>query len=182
MSQANNTNLGAGGGRRTLARTVVAGVVAFVVGGIAATSVAAATGSQGQSLVVSPSTVTRGSTVNVSGVAPNCNTVTVLSHAFPDGNQFAGVPAVQATSTGGGHFHAAVRIPSNRAPGYYSVMARACGGNLGLTVTLTVTAATPTPSTGSAIGTAQVTAALLLTAAGACAMCAATLWRRWATA
>ena len=157
------------GGRHHLgvvAKALSAAVGALAVAVILATSASAVTGPVGQSLFVSPSTVERGHSVTVTGLAPSCSTVTLLSNAFPSTNEFAGVPAVSATSTAGGHFHATVTIPASRAPGAYTIGARACGGNLGITVELTVTTGVSVPATGASIGTTDVAPGLLLVVAG----------------
>ncbi len=164
-------------GRRALANLTCCGALAVAVMVAFATTAAAATGAAGQSLSVSPSTVAQGSAVTVSGVAPNCATVTLLSTAFPAANEFAGIPAVDATSTPGGQFRATVAIPAGRAPGGYTISARACGGNLGITVALQVTASPPVPATGAAIGTLPVGLASLLALGGA-ALLGAAAWRR----
>jgi len=137
------------------AKVIAGGMVALAICIVPATSALALTGPAGQSLSVSPSTVVRGHAVTVAGIAPSCNTVMVLSDAFPSSNEFAGVPAVDATSTSGGHFTATVVIPVNRAPGSYAITARACGGNLGLSVTLVVTTGASVPATGASTGNDQ---------------------------
>jgi hypothetical protein len=153
-------------GRRlgVVARAFCAAVGALGVLVILAGSVSAAAGPAGQSLSVSPSTVQRGHSVTITGVAPSCRTVTLLSDAFPSTNEFAGVPSVNAVSTAGGHFHATVTIPASRAPGVYTISARACGGNLGVAVTLTLTTGMSVPATGASIGTQLVLGVLLVLA------------------
>jgi len=91
-------------------------------------------------MTLTPGTVPAGSVVRITGYAPGCTGVTLLSDAFPGPQEFAGVHAVSATSTPDGHFSASVTIPASTAPGPYPVTARACGGNLGVQLTLTVTA------------------------------------------
>lgn len=95
-------------------------------------------GPAGQSMTITPGTIARGGTVRITGYAPQCTAVTLISKAFPGPQEFAGINAVGATSTPDGHFSATVTIPASTAPGAYSVTARACGGNLGLDLTLTV--------------------------------------------
>jgi hypothetical protein len=151
---------------RPATRTVAALLTAIALGAIMATTVPAATGPEGQSLNVSPSTVAPGGSVTVTGDALTCNDVTLLSAALRSTHEFAGVPAVAATPTGGGHFRANVTIPANRAPGNYSIGARACGGNLGVTVTLHVTNSATVPSTGAAVGAPQLLLAALLVIVG----------------
>jgi hypothetical protein len=104
-----------------------------------APSAVSTTGPIGQSLTLSPASVRRGGTVRVSGFAPQCTGVTILSNAFPGPQEFAGVHAVTPTTTPDGHFSASVTIPVSTAPGSYPVTVRACGGNLGVELTLTVT-------------------------------------------
>jgi hypothetical protein len=165
------------GGHRLLGvfgRSLCAAIGALAVLAILAGSVSAATGPAGQSLSVSPSTVQRGHSVTVTGVAPSCSTVTLLSNAFPSTNEFAGVPSVSAMSTAGGHFHATVTIPASRTPGAYTISARACGGNLGIAVRLTVTTGMSVPTAGASIGT-QLVPGVLLVVAGASVLA---LWVR----
>ncbi|HST14363.1 MAG TPA: hypothetical protein VLJ44_05875 [Gaiellaceae bacterium] len=94
-------------------------------------------------LSVSPTTVRRGGTVLVSGVAGGCTAgdrVTVSSRAFAATRSFAGVPAVFALVGPAGRFSAKARIPAIRRPGTYVVTARCGGGNLGVSARLTVRA------------------------------------------
>jgi len=95
-----------------------------------------------KALAVRPTTVRRGRTVLVRGVAGGCtagDTVTILSRAFPATRSFAGVPAVYGQIGSAGRFSAVARIPLVRAPGTYTVTARCGGGNLGIVARLTVT-------------------------------------------
>jgi hypothetical protein len=95
-----------------------------------------------KAITVSPSTVHRGRTVLVSGVAGGCaagDTVTLLSHAFTATHSFAGVPAVYATVGSAGRFSTHARIATARVPGVYTITARCGGGNLGVAAYLTVT-------------------------------------------
>ena len=94
-------------------------------------------GSVGQSLCVDPATLAAGSVVRVSGYAPGCTSVTILSNAFPGPQQFAGVNAVTAAAPGG-RFSATVTIPASTPAGSYPITVRACGGNLGVQLILTV--------------------------------------------
>ncbi len=94
------------------------------------------------SLVVTPSTVRRGRTVLVHGLAGDCtegDAVTIISHAFAPTHSFAGVPAVFAQVGSAGRFSATTRIPATRGAGTYVVTARCGGGNLGVSAHLTVT-------------------------------------------
>lgn len=70
--------------------------------------------------------------------APGCNSVTILSNAFPGSQQYAGVNAVTAAAPGG-YFSVTVTIPGSRPAGSYPVIVRACGGNLGVELLLTIT-------------------------------------------
>jgi hypothetical protein len=100
-------------------------------------------GAAGPSLVLVPTSVRAGHTVQIRGSAAGCsvgNTVFVLSRAFPRTHEFAGVPAVLARVRAGGSFSTQTVIPRSRRPGRYSVTARCGGGNLGVLVTLTVRA------------------------------------------
>jgi hypothetical protein len=94
-------------------------------------------------LAVTPTSVRRGGTVLVHGVAGGCaasDTVTILSHAFSAAHSFASVPAVYAQVGSAGRFSVKTTIPATRAPGHYGITARCGGGNLGIQATLTVTA------------------------------------------
>ena len=93
------------------------------------------------SLAATPSSVRRGGSVLVRGVAGGCtagDTVTILSRAFPATHSFAGVPAVLAQVGAAGRFSATTRIPTTRPSGTYLVTARCGGGNLGVSAHLTV--------------------------------------------
>ncbi len=93
------------------------------------------------SLGVTPSSIRRGGSVLVHGVAGGCtagDTVTILSRAFPATHSFAGVPAVLAQVGAAGRFSAITRIPNTRGSGTYLVTARCGGGNLGVSAHLTV--------------------------------------------
>ena len=93
------------------------------------------------SIDVKPKRVRAGRVVVVSGLAGGCpkgDEVTLLSHAFPDAHQFAGVPAVSATVDAHDSYSVRVTIPSERAPGKYSIGARCGGGSFGVTGSLMV--------------------------------------------
>jgi hypothetical protein len=95
-----------------------------------------------KAITVSPSTVHRGGSVLVSGVAGGCtagDTVTLISHAFTAAHSFAGVPAVYSKVGSAGRFSARARIALARVPGNYTITARCGGGNLGIAAFLTVT-------------------------------------------
>lgn len=84
---------------------------------------------------VAPSSVPAGGTVTVSGSVGNGCThgdqVTLISGAFGNAHEFAGVPAVFATSDSAGNFSVGAPIPADRNPGNYSVSARCGGGRFG---------------------------------------------------
>jgi LPXTG-motif cell wall-anchored protein len=106
------------------------------------------------SINVSPTSVPAGGSVTVSGSAsPGCGQekVTLHSKAFSHENDFAGLPAIFATSEANGDFSVSTQIPSNRAPGTYTIGGRCGGGNLGVQASLQVTAASSgtLPRTGS---------------------------------
>jgi hypothetical protein len=93
------------------------------------------------SLTLSPSSVGRGGLVLVRGSADGCpvgDTVTIISRAFVDRREFAGLPAILARVKSGGRFTVTTRIPVLRLPGRYGVTARCGGGNLGVLKYLTV--------------------------------------------
>jgi hypothetical protein len=111
---------------------------------------------------VSPSSVTAGDTVVVSGsVGPapagsDCaRAVTLLSRAFVHTHDFADVPAVYAAVKADGTFAVTTRIPRSKPAGTYTISGRCGGGNLGALATLMVRAAptattTPAPTAPSA--------------------------------
>jgi hypothetical protein len=120
----------------TFADEPLAGVVASGL------DVSARSGAPRVSLAVTPTTVRRGHTVLVHGLAQGCtsgDTVTVISHAFSTAHSFAGVPAIFAEVGSAGRFSATTRIPIARRPGTYVLTARCGGGNLGVSAHLTVT-------------------------------------------
>src|SRR6185312_6834058 len=126
LSASSTTGLGAGG----LASSVASGL------DVSRRSSAVTT-----ALAVAPTSVRRGGTVLVSGVAGGCTAgdqVTVLSRAFAATHSFAGVPAVLAQVGSAGRFSAKARIPATRSPGTYVLTARCGGGNLGVSARLTV--------------------------------------------
>ena len=130
---------------RTLVLSASAGKLGDVGSAIAVASgldVTGRTSGTTVALSVTPTSVRRGRTVLVRGVAGGCtagDTVTVLSKAFPATHTFAGVPAALAQVGSAGRFSVVVRIPFVRPPGRYQLTARCGGGNLGLTAHLTVT-------------------------------------------
>jgi hypothetical protein len=96
---------------------------------------------EGPSIRVKPARVRAGARVRVFGLAGGCaegNQVTLMSEAFPDGQEFAGVPAVFAPVGGNDSYSTRVTIPAQRTPGRYTISARCGGGNFGVTRALTV--------------------------------------------
>src|SRR5437762_2487116 len=92
------------------------------------------------SLHVSPSIVSAGGRVTVTGNADGCprgDTVTIISHAFP-GHAFAGIGAIFARVRARGAFSAYGRVRSNARRGRYGITARCGGGNLGVIAYLRV--------------------------------------------
>ena len=124
----------------------------------AALTVRAATTTPAAALRVSPRSVTAGDTVTVSGsVGPGqagsacASSIELLSRAFDDTHEFAGVPAVTAAVRADGTFTTTTRIPRSRPAGTYDISGRCGGGNIGVSATLQVraasTATTSTPAT-----------------------------------
>jgi hypothetical protein len=96
---------------------------------------------EGPSIRVKPAEVRAGGQVRVFGLAGGCakgNQVTLMSEAFPEENEFAGVPAVFATVNSKDSYSTRVSIPAVRASGRYTISARCGGGNFGVTRALTV--------------------------------------------
>jgi hypothetical protein len=90
-------------------------------------------------LSVTPRRVRRGRLVRVHGGVFGCQgPVTLLSDAFPAGQEFAGVPAISAPVGAHGAYSVRTRIPAGRAPGRYTVTGRCGGGNLGVQANLRV--------------------------------------------
>jgi hypothetical protein len=97
----------------------------------------------GPSIEVRPKRVRAGRVVRVFGLAGGCpkgEEVALLSHAFPDAEEFAGVPAVFAEVDAHDGYSVRVRIPAGRTPARYSIGARCGGGSFGVERTLTVLA------------------------------------------
>ena len=94
------------------------------------------------SLVVTPSTVRRGRTVLVHGLAGDC-TEGMPSRSFrtpsPRRTPSPAFPRCLPRSVPPGRFSATTRIPATRGTGTYVVTARCGGGNLGVSAHLTVT-------------------------------------------
>lgn len=98
---------------------------------------------EGPSINVRPGSVRAGHLVRVFGLAGSCGKgaqVTLISEAFPNDHEFAGVPAVFATVDGQDSYSTLVRIPAGRSPGRYTISGRCGGGNFGVTRRLTVLA------------------------------------------
>jgi hypothetical protein len=132
-------------------RSIVALLLAATVGMLAP---AVPTWAASPSLQVSPSVITAGDAVVVSGsVGPApagsaCGTsVLLLSRAFVPTDEFAGVPAVTAAVKPDGAFATTTRIPRSTPAGTYTISGRCGGGNLGVSATLEVRAAPTATST-----------------------------------
>jgi hypothetical protein len=105
-------------------------------------------------LRVSPSSVTAGDRVTLSGAVgqesvagSECATgVKLLSRAFASTQEFAGVPALGAAVRPNGTFTTTTIIPRSRAAGTYPITGR-CGGANFAGATLQVRAAPTTPTT-----------------------------------
>jgi hypothetical protein len=105
-------------------------------------------------LNVSPTTVSTGGQVTVSGdVLVNgqagCTvpgTVTLISAAFTGLGEFAGTGATTTQADAAGSFSTTVTLDPSVGPGTYDISARCGGGNLGVTATLTVVTAAVTAS------------------------------------
>jgi hypothetical protein len=124
-------------------------------------------------LQVSPSSITAGDTVVVSGsVGPApagsaCETsLMLLSRAFVHTDEFAGVPALIAAVKPGGTFTTTTRIPRSTPAGTYTISGRCGGGNLGVSATLTVRAVTTTPPVALRVSPRSATAGDTVTVSG----------------
>jgi hypothetical protein len=154
---------------RTAVRTI-----APLVGLCAAIVAASPAADAAPELHVSPSTVTAGQSVQVSGSCEANTTGFVLSTAFLNdaSHDFAGVGAVSFTTSATGAFSGQALIPATIPPGNYPVTARCGGGNLGISATLTVTSAgggvpTAVPAgSGGMAATSDQSQALLLGVGG----------------
>jgi hypothetical protein len=123
----------------TTGKIADSGLALVVASGL---DVSSRTSSVNKALTATPSTVHRGGSVLVSGVAGGCtagDTVTLMSHAFRATHSFAGVPAVYAKVGSAGRFSARAGIATARVPGTYTITARCGGGNLGIAAYLRVT-------------------------------------------
>jgi hypothetical protein len=145
-------------------RSIAALLFASIVGMLAAAAPAWAA-SAATTLQVSPSSITAGDTVVVSGsVGPApagsaCATsVLLLSRAFVPTDEFAGVPAVTAAVKPGGAFTATTTIPRSTPAGTYTISGRCGGGNIGVSATLEVRSAPTTTTTPAPAPSASATA------------------------
>lgn len=105
---------------------------------------------------------------------PKCAIVDITSNVLAASN--GGVLAV--TVTGSGSFYAAATVPSDTAPGSYTVQARACGITWA-TATFEVTMAMP--DTGAAVSPGALGGGVLLVTGGMTLLLAAwgsVAWRR----
>ena len=126
------------------------GKIALVLGTIALAVPLWTSPASAATLAVSPSSVTAGAQVTVSGDVlangqPGCTVpgdVTLVSDAFAGLGEFAGVGATTTQADAVGNFSTTVMLSSSIAPGTYDISARCGGGNLGVPATLTVV---PTP-------------------------------------
>lgn len=95
----------------------------------------------GTSLHVTPSVVSPGGRVTVTGNADGCprgDSVTIISRAFSRTHTFAGVGAIFAKVRAHGAFAASGRVRTNAKTGRYAITARCGGGNLGVAAYLRV--------------------------------------------
>jgi hypothetical protein len=107
----------------------------------------------GPTIRTRPSRVSAGGRIRVFGLAGGCrqgNQVTLMSEAFPDDNEFAGVPAIFATVDAHDSYSVSTPVPATTPPGRYVISARCGGGNFGVQGAITVNA--------SQLGTTYVTA------------------------
>jgi len=147
----------------------------FALSGIAiATLCATALPASAASIAVSPTSVTPGASVTVSGdVLVNgtrtCaagNDVTLLSNALVGLGEFAGQGAVTVPVDATGHFTKSVTLTSSVPAGTYPITGRCGGGNLGVQATLTVGGL---PRTGASFGPFTV-AEMVAICIGLCAV------------
>jgi len=125
-------------------------------------------------LQVSPSSVTAGDRVTLSGsvgspesvAGSECATgVKLLSRAFDSTQEFAEVPALGAAVRPDGTFTTTTVIPRSRAAGSYPITGR-CGGANFAGATLVVRAATPTPPAALRVSPSSVAAGDRITLSG----------------
>lgn len=161
-------------------RFVIGVAVALSLAAVAA--VAPAYGADA-SISVSPSTVSPGGTVHISGSIPvkKCpasDSATVTSEAAlfpPDGF------GPSASRDSNGQFALDYTVPTSTAPGTYSVDIRCGGGNVGVSASLTVAPAGG-PATGAG-GTAASSSSVWTAIGGACLVLAGlVLALRWRVA
>jgi hypothetical protein len=161
-------------------RFVIGVAVALSLAAVAA--VAPAYGANA-SISVSPSTVSPGGTVHISGSIPvkKCpasDSATVTSEAAlfpPDGF------GPSASRDSNGQFALDYTVPTSTAPGTYSVGIRCGGGNVGVSASLTVAPAGG-PATGAG-GTAASSSSVWTAIGGACLVLAGlVLALRWRVA
>lgn len=161
-------------------RFVIGVAVALSLAAVAA--VAPAYGADA-SISVSPSTVSPGGTVHISGSIPvkKCpasDSATVTSEAAlfpPDGF------GPSASRDSNGQFALDYTVPTSTAPGTYSVGIRCGGGNVGVSASLTVAPAGG-PATGAG-GTAASSSSVWTAIGGACLVLAGlVLALRWRVA
>ncbi len=103
---------------------------------------------------VTPRTVARSGTVTVSGDVlfegkTDCETVILISGAFPGDDYGPGLGAVDVAVDATGHFSQAIVVRPSTGPGTYTIGGRCGGGTLPVVATVTVTELAPT---GSPVG------------------------------
>ena len=152
-------------------RFIAALLFAATVGMLAPAAPASA--APAATLRVSPSSVTAGDTVVVSGsVGPApagsacASSLMLLSRAFVHTDEFAGVPALTAAVKPDGTFTTTTRIPRSTPAGTYTVSGRCGGGNLGVSATLTVRGVPTTPPVALRVSPRSVAAGDTVTVSG----------------
>jgi hypothetical protein len=130
-------------------------IAAIVFASLTLLAAPAGASSEPAKLQVSPSSVTAGYRVTLSGSVGSpesmpgseCATgVSLLSRAFDSTQEFADVPALGAAVRPDGTFTTSTIVPRSRAAGTYSITGR-CGGANFAGATLVVRAAPTTPTT-----------------------------------
>jgi hypothetical protein len=141
-------------------------IAAIVFASLTLLAAPAGASSEPAKLQVSPSSVTAGYRVTLSGSVGSpesmpgseCATgVSLLSRAFDSTQEFADVPALGAAVRPDGTFTTSTIVPRSRAAGTYSITGR-CGGANFAGAILVVRAATPTPPAAVRVSPSSVTA------------------------
>ena len=140
-------------------------LIALLLGLCAAVVLSAPASAQPGSLTLDPSTVTAGGgKLFINGSCEANTSGFVISDAFadqPSVGEFAGVPALEITTSGTGTFGIGLTIAPTVKAGEYSVSLR-CGGGLAASATLTVWSSRM-PPTGAPTAAITVAAAAVLT-------------------